>query len=115
VRLPPSVEAGVSEQTQAQRILNLLVGAAGEWVPAPQLAEISLQYSARISELRALGHPIENRVTMSRHGGRHGFFRLATPQMQKALAAIRPPQPEPESDLNLFDIGEKRSVHRDDG
>jgi hypothetical protein len=64
----------VSTDSQEDRILELLESRQG-WVPAPELARISLQYCRAIASLRPVGHAIENRV--ERHGrSRHGFYRL---------------------------------------
>jgi len=62
-------------KSQRDRILELLIRACGAEVPAPELARISLQYSARVKELRELGFRIINRVEVS-NGSKHGFFRL---------------------------------------
>lgn len=62
-------------KNQRQRILDLLIAACGREVPSPELAKVSLQYCARISELREAGFIIISRVEA--HGGaKHGFFRL---------------------------------------
>lgn len=63
--------------TQREQILQLLQAANGGEVPSPQLALISLQYSARIHELRQLGWVIANR-TQYVNGQRHGYFRLVS-------------------------------------
>ncbi len=64
-------------KSQRQRILDLLISAHGAEVPASELARISLQYCARISELREVGFVIINRIAVS-NGIKHGFFRLCT-------------------------------------
>jgi len=64
--------------TQSSRILRLLCSAYPSWTPSAALANISLQYSARILELRRAGWQIENRVEVV-NGVRHGSFRLAKP------------------------------------
>jgi hypothetical protein len=46
--------------SQAQRILKLLYSRRG-WVTAWRLSGISLCYTRRISELKAMGHVIELR------------------------------------------------------
>ena len=80
----------ICDGTQAARILNLLAGAWPEWTPAPALARISLQYCARISELREQGWEISNR-TEYKAGVRHGFYRLGSPPLpSKELRANRP-------------------------
>jgi hypothetical protein len=64
-----------TRRNQRDRILQLLIAARGNWIPSPELAAISLQYSARISEARKLGFQIENKV--EHHDGNvFGFFRL---------------------------------------
>jgi hypothetical protein len=63
--------------SQEERILCLLQAAWPSWTPAPELARISLQYSARIFSLRRNGWLIENRVRVV-DGVRHGEFRLGS-------------------------------------
>ena len=66
----------MSTSTQPGKILALLTAAKGREVSAVELSKISLQYSARINELRKQGLRIENRV--ERVGRtKHGYFRLA--------------------------------------
>jgi len=75
--------------SQEQRILQILQARGSAWSSALDLAEISLQYCARVSALREAGHVIENKVEM--HGGtKCGFYRLrpSTPK-----PAITPPLP----------------------
>jgi hypothetical protein len=61
---------------QEERILWTLQAAWPEWTPAPELAKISLQYSARIFSLRRRrGWLIANRVRTV-NGKKHGEFRL---------------------------------------
>ena len=63
-------------KNQEEKILWLLQSTWPGWVPAPQLARISLQYSARIFSLRRKkGWLIENRVRVV-NGIKHGEFRL---------------------------------------
>lgn len=62
-------------KNQRQRILELLIAARGGEVPSPELARVSLQYNARISELREAGFVIISRVEIH-DGVKHGFFRL---------------------------------------
>jgi hypothetical protein len=62
-------------QTQRSRVLQLLQAAQGRPVPSPALARISLQYCARIAELRKAGHRIISETKMV-NGQRHGTFRL---------------------------------------
>jgi len=65
----------MGDRSKAQRILWLLHAAWPNWTPAPELAKISLQYAARVKELREAGWLIANRVEF--HGRtKHGFYRL---------------------------------------
>lgn len=60
---------------QKAAVLNLLLKHRGDWVPAYRLAELALQYSARVKELRDAGYV--NRT--ERVGGKvHGAFRLVS-------------------------------------
>lgn len=54
--------------TQADKILERLQRTPGEWVPMPELWEVSGAFAvhSRISELRARGHAIEVKVVGSR-------------------------------------------------
>lgn len=69
--------------TQRTAILYLLQAAQPGWVPAPALARISLQYSARIFELRRAGWLISNKV-ISVNGKKHGSFRLGPPETPRS-------------------------------
>src|SRR5712692_10596216 len=66
---------GPRRKNQRQRILERLMAACGGEVPSPELARVSLQYCARISELREAGFVIISRVEVH-DGAKHGFFRL---------------------------------------
>jgi hypothetical protein len=60
---------------QKREISDLLLKNRGNWIPSYELADVALQYSARIREIRDAGYVIENQT--SRHGRRvHGSFRL---------------------------------------
>ena len=81
------------EQGQRDRILALLVDARGGPVPAPALAAIALQYSARIFELRRKGFDIRNETKIV-DGQCHSSFRLqfvASPRPAPAPAAPATP------------------------
>jgi hypothetical protein len=62
-------------KNQRNLILELLFSARGHEVPSLELARVSLQYNARISELREAGFVIISRVEL-RDGVKRGFFRL---------------------------------------
>jgi hypothetical protein len=98
---------------QAAKILAILRTADGNWVSALELARVSLQYSARIFELRRLGHEIENKTVMSGRR-KYGYFRLVPQQsaaMRRAMDSIRP-RGEAATPTTLFD---NEQLHRDDG
>lgn len=66
--------AAPSRKTQRQQILEVLIATEGE-VPSVALSRISLQYNARVKELRQLGFHITSRV--ERQSGQvHGFLQL---------------------------------------
>jgi hypothetical protein len=76
-------------KNQRQQILELLVAARGAEVPSPELARVSLQYCARISELREAGFVIISRVEVH-NGVKHGFFRLhQCPSLQTKAAGLK--------------------------
>jgi hypothetical protein len=78
--------------TQCGKLLALLDAAKGRWVSAVELSKISLEYSARIQELRKHDLRIENRV--ERIGRiKHGYFRLVTkaPPKPAQSTAVTPP------------------------
>lgn len=59
-------------------ILNALKARPGEWIPMPELVNLSGAYhvNSRVDELRKNGYNIENR---KKHEGRkvHSFYRIA--------------------------------------
>ena len=62
-------------QSQRARILAILIAAGDAEVPSVELSHVSLQYGARLKELRSLGFRIVSRT--ERHGGMvKGFFHL---------------------------------------
>lgn len=63
-----------SRKTQRQQILDVLLATEDE-VPSVALSRISLQYGARVKELRELGFHVTNRIER-RSGQVHGFFQL---------------------------------------
>jgi hypothetical protein len=88
--------------SQKKRILNMLHACWPGEVSALSLSKISLQYSARVYDLRRAGWTITNRVEI-RNGTKYGFFRLGDPPIarsrelreQRAKTAEMPKQPEP--------------------
>jgi len=82
----------IHDSSQEARILRFLERRKG-WVPAPELAAISLQYCARIAGLRRAGYDIENRLEI-RDGVRHGFYRVKQqPQFVKPTVTTTPTTP----------------------
>jgi len=80
-------------KNQRSQILEVLLAARGGEVPSPDLARISLQYNARILELREMGLRIISR-TERRDGKTYGYFHLemgapaATPAKQEVPAGM---------------------------
>lgn len=96
-------------RTQADRILRLLQEAWPSWVSARDMAlTVSLQYCARIFELRQRGILITNKVVRLPDGRKQGFFRIDPPPI--ARRSELPAETEPPS---LF--GNLKMRHRDDG
>jgi hypothetical protein len=62
-------------QGQRGRILRLLLENKGREVPAYLLAEIGLQYCARVAEIRKQKYVVENR-TERVNGQVHGYYKL---------------------------------------
>lgn len=86
-----------SRTTQRGRILRLLEENSNQWVPSYRLAEIALQYGARVLELRRAGYRIENKL-QDVDGETHGAFRLVPAASQANLfdagLDARPPTPD---------------------
>ena len=111
--------------TQRLRILNLLLSAPGQFVPAVELSKISLQYNARLLELRRLGYEIKSKTQRVRVGARsvvvHSWFCLLTENQSRAFAIGRsetpkPPKPELEKqDDEPLLFSDLKAQHRDDG
>jgi hypothetical protein len=68
-------QRSTNSHTQERKILWTLQAAWPNWVPAPQLSKISLQYGRAIHALRRNGWEITNRIRIV-DGVRHGEFRL---------------------------------------
>lgn len=78
----------IRDDTQEGRILQLLESsdAEGGWVSAWDLAQVSLQYCARLNALRKSGYAIENKI--EQHGRqRRGFYRIRRESVQIPLIA----------------------------
>ena len=100
-------------KNQEERILWKLQAVWPGWVSAPELAKISLQYSARIFSLRRKkGWLIENRVLIV-DGAKHGEFRLGSrpvPSSAELRKSARPsPKPAPVSDSLFGDLSPDRT------
>ena len=83
-------------KSQRQRILDLLLGAHGQEVPSITISRISLQYGARIKELRELGFRISNR-TERRAGKVNGYFRLESGSGEQPNISVKPTFARPEA------------------
>jgi hypothetical protein len=71
--------------TQRDRLLRLLAEANGAEVSLLDILALRIgQYNARILELRAQGHAIENRVEV-KSGVKHSWYRLVPKAGQQAL------------------------------
>jgi len=94
----------VSERTtQRARVLGCLLAAHGQEVPSVELSHISLQYGARVLELRRMGIRITSR-TERRDGCVHGFFRLELgTDGAKSMPTESPSPPQP-AQATLFDL-----------
>lgn len=65
-RIPDSGgEPAPRRKNQRQRILERLIAARGGEVPSLELAAVSLQYNARVSELREAGFVIISRLEIN--------------------------------------------------
>ena len=100
----------VSKKTQCARILELL--SAGREISALELSSVSLQYCARVSELREAGCVISNRVQIQRDGTRRGFYKLVCrpPNLERIARPGEPERKPPNSAPGLFGESEPRKV-----
>ena len=66
-----------TNHSQARKMLAILLGNAGEWVPMPLLARKagSLSPATRISDLRKRGYSIDNK-TEEKRGVKRSFYRI---------------------------------------
>jgi hypothetical protein len=104
-----------SPKHQEERILWVLQSAWPNWVPAPELSRIALQYNSRIFSLRHHhGWLIANRVRTV-DGVKHGEFRLGSRPVPSSAELRRGAgqSPLPPGSGLLFDPPPER--HRDDG
>jgi hypothetical protein len=101
-------------KSQRQRILDLLRAACGQEVPSVALSRISLQYGARVKELRELGFKIVNR-TERQFDQVHGYFRLeiASPTARETERDSVRVVPAPEVTGSLFDNLEPDRSYRE--
>jgi len=98
---------------QRQDILNLLTERAkrGEEASCYELCQLALNYRARVSELRALGHRILNRTVRGADGKTHSYYKLELPNRagssdsaRKPISIAQPTTPKKpaESTMSLF-------------
>ena len=86
----------LTSKSQRQQILDLLFGACGQELPSIVLARISLQYGARVKELRGLGFRIHNR-TERRAGKVNGYFRMESAHGEQPNGSGKPTLTPPET------------------
>lgn len=88
--------------TQAEKIEDLLRSRFGQWIPAYELADIALQYCARINSirkklLRAGDHErIENKTEWV-NGQCHGSYRIVSTVEGAPISSFsagKPPKPQ---------------------
>jgi hypothetical protein len=89
-------------QTLGERILELL--SSGREVSALEFPAVSLQYCARLAELRKAGAIISNRVEVLSDGTLHGSYRLIQ----------RPPFVQKPSSRSSHSISKPSSASVDD-
>jgi hypothetical protein len=76
-------------ETQCARILDLLKERAGTWVPLPTILDLHIaQYNARIFQLRANGHNIENKIERGDDGQVRSWYRLLIAPQQLQLLVM---------------------------
>jgi hypothetical protein len=96
-------------RSQFARILALLESKPE--VSSRELSAISLQYCARIAELRDAGAVISNRIEIQRSGVRHGFYKLVYhPPILERVSNHEPQRKPPNSAPGLFPDSELRKV-----
>lgn len=83
--------------TQAEKIENLLRSRYGQWVPAYELADLALQYCARLNSIRKKllragdRERVENRTEWV-NGQCHGSYRII---LTSDALGITPANPQP--------------------
>lgn len=82
-----------ARRNQRDAILAVLVAARGGEVSSYELAQISLQYCARVSELRKLGWVITNRVEHV-DGQTRGYFKLDLKASKSSASVTAAPKPQ---------------------
>ncbi len=90
-----------SRATQRDQILELLLGARGDWVPLPRIMQCAAQYNTRIHELRRMGFSIPPPRTKTVAGKKHTWYCIELGE-KAALAADRDPEPITVSTPNTF-------------
>jgi hypothetical protein len=72
-------------KNQELEILKLLQSRPNQWIPVYELAQIALQYNARVKNLRDKGYIIENKLLDVVNGEKHTAFRLVPQEKQLAF------------------------------
>ena len=82
--------------TQADKIENLLRSRYGQWIPAYELADVALQYCARINSIppKSYAMPATASASKTRRGGRngqvHGSYRIVRTTDALGLGPSKP-------------------------
>ena len=98
-----------ARQTQRDKILTLLQSRANGWVALYEILPLAAQYSARVCELRKMGHCIENKV--AHHDGQvRSWFRLVLPKAQEKLFADQPETERPRTREHWLEAQPQRSL-----
>ena len=93
--------------TQRSRVLRLLQESSNQWVPSYRLAEIALQYGARVYELRKQGYKIDNKM-QDVNGKTYGAFRLVPAASQASL--FEAPEARPRTQGHWLEPQPQRSL-----
>lgn len=75
--------------SQTDKIRQMFIERAGQQIPAFELAAISLQYNARIWELRREGFEIINSTQKRTDGTIYSWYRHPAPKGQLSLLDVQ--------------------------
>ncbi len=82
-----------SRQTQCAKLLRLLIGARGSWVPLAEILDLKIsQFGSRLWEIRhRLGLNVENRMETTADGVKLSWYRLRPSVPTPAPKSEEPP------------------------